>query len=167
MLNHLRYSPFTFVCLPIAIKEFRDSSLIYAKFDLIASKLDVNKIEFYRNTKDKTAVLSNSFVVYDFSCPRCGANYIGKTERTLHENTVKHVWTFKNSAVYKHLGDCTGVQHLFDITPLYSSLFTSSAPTQIRNKFDLKVGLSPSEKIFLFASTIARKKWWKMLFISS
>ena len=49
------------------------------------------------------------------------------------EKTVEHVWTFKNSAVYKHLGDCTGVQHLLDITPLYSSLFTSSAPTQIRN----------------------------------
>ena len=147
MLNHLRYSPFTFVCLTVAIKEFRDSSLIYAKFDLIASKLDVNKIEFYRNTKAKAAVLSNSFVVYDFSCPRCGANYIGKTERTLHEKTVEHVWTFKNSAVYKHLGDCTGVQHLFDITPLHSSLFTSSAPTQIRNEFDLKSDFHPLKKI--------------------
>ena len=32
---------------------------------------------------------------------------------------------------------------------------------------DLKVGLSPSEKNFLFASIIALQKWWKMLFISS
>ena len=32
------------------------------------------------NTKDKTAVLSNLFVVCDFSCPDLGANYIAKTE---------------------------------------------------------------------------------------
>ena len=67
----------------------------------------VNKIEFCCNTKDKTAVLSNSLVVYDFSCPGCGANYIGKTERTLHERTVENNWTDNNSAVYKHLNDCT------------------------------------------------------------
>ena len=91
------------------------------------TQYDVNKIEFYCNTKDKTAVLSNSFVVYDFSCPGCGANYIGKTERTLYERTVEHAWTDNNSAVYKHLDDCTSVQHLFDSASLHSSLFTSSA----------------------------------------
>ena len=51
-----------------------------------------NKIEFYYNTKDKTAVFSNSFLVYNFSCPGCGANYIGKIERTLYERTVEHAW---------------------------------------------------------------------------
>ena len=91
------------------------------------TQYDVNKIEFYCNTKDKTAVLSNSFVVYDFSCPSCGANYIGKTERTLCERTVEHAWTDNNSAVYKHLDDCTSVQHLFDSASLHSSLFMSSA----------------------------------------
>ena len=50
------------------------------------TQYDVNKIEFYCNTKDKTAVLCNLFVVYDFSCPGCGTNYIGKTERTLDNN---------------------------------------------------------------------------------
>ena len=59
-----------------------------------------------------------------------GANYMGKTERTLYERTVEHAWTDNNSAVYKHLNDCTGVQHLFDIVPLQSSLFTSPAPIQ-------------------------------------
>ena len=69
------------------------------------TQYDVNKIEFYCNTKDKTAVLSNSFVVYHFSYPGCGANYIGKTERTLYEKTVEHAWVDNNSAVYKHLND--------------------------------------------------------------
>ena len=64
----------------------------------------VNKIEFYCNTRDKTAVLCNSVVVYTFSCPGCGANYIGKTERT-----VDHAWTNTNCAVCKYINDSTGV----------------------------------------------------------
>ena len=56
------------------------------------TQYDVNKIEFYCNTKDKTAVLCNFFVVYDFSCPGCGTNYISKTERTLYERTIEHAW---------------------------------------------------------------------------
>ena len=47
------------------------------------TKYDVNKIEFYCNTKYKTAALCNLLVVYDFSCPGGGANYIGKTGRKL------------------------------------------------------------------------------------
>ena len=65
------------------------------------------------------------------------ANYIGKIERTLCERTVEHSWTGNNSAVYKHLNDCTAVQHLFNIVSLHSSLFTSSAPIQNSDKFDL------------------------------
>ena len=103
------------------------------------TKYDVSKIEFYCNAKDKRAVLSNSFVVYDFSCPRCGANYICKTERTLYERTVEHVWTANNSAVYKHLGHWTGAQHLLDIASLHSLLFRSSAPIQNSDKFDLRI----------------------------
>ena len=103
------------------------------------TKYDVSKIEFYCNAKDKRAVLSNSFVVYDFSCPRCGANYICKTERTLYERTGEHVWTANNSAVYKHLGHWTGVQHLLDIASLHSLLFRSSAPIQNSDKFDLRI----------------------------
>ena len=98
----------------------------------------LTKIEFYCNTKDKTAVLSNLFVVYGFLCPGCGAIYIGKTERALYERTVEHAWTDNKSAVYKHLDDCNGVQHLFDIASLHLSLYTSSAPIQNSDKFDLR-----------------------------
>ena len=80
----------------------------------------------------------NSFVAYDFSWSSCGANYIGKIERTLYERTVEHAWTDNYGAVYKHLNDCTGVQHLFDIASLHSSLFTSSARIQNSEKFDLR-----------------------------
>ena len=65
--------------------------------------------------KDKTAVLCNSLIVYNFSCPGRHANYIGKTEQTLHEQYVEHAWTDNDSALCKHLKDCPGVQHFFDI----------------------------------------------------
>ena len=52
------------------------------------TQYDVNKIGFCCNTKDKTTILSNSFDVYDFSCPGCGASCIGKIERT-YERTVE------------------------------------------------------------------------------
>ena len=45
------------------------------------------KTLFFTNTKDKTLSLSQSSVVYMFTCPGCSCNYIGKTERTLHERT--------------------------------------------------------------------------------
>ena len=51
---------------------------------------DVTKMEFFCNTKDKTPMLNQSFVVYEFKCPGCDANYIGKTERTLFERSEEH-----------------------------------------------------------------------------
>ena len=45
------------------------------------------KILFFTNTKDKTASLSQSSVVYKFRCCSCSCNYIGKTERTFRERT--------------------------------------------------------------------------------
>ena len=114
------------------------SNCVKTHCNRLKTQYDVNKIEFYWNTKDKIAVFSIWFVVYDFSCIGCATNYIGKTERTLYERTVEHVWTDNNSAVYKHLDNCTGAQHLFDIVSLHSSLFLSSAPIQNSDKFDLR-----------------------------
>ena len=51
---------------------------------------------------------------------------------------MEHAWTGNNSAVYNHLNDFTGVQHLVDITSLHSSLFTSLSPPQHCHKFDLR-----------------------------
>ena len=45
-------------------------------------------MEFFCNTKDKTPMINQSFVVYKFTCPGCGANYVGKTEKTLYERML-------------------------------------------------------------------------------
>ena len=53
------------------------------------------KIAFFANTKDKTRRLSQSSVVYEFTCPGCSRNDIGKTERTLHERKEHFVQFMK------------------------------------------------------------------------
>ena len=85
---------------------------------------DVTKMEFFCNTKDKTPMLNQSFVVYEFKCPGCDANYIGKTERTLFERSEEHAWKDKNSVVFNHLNDCHGVQHIFNMNRIAPSLFS-------------------------------------------
>ena len=96
---------------------------------------DVTKLEFFCNTKDRTPKLNQSFVFYEFTCPGCNANYVGKTERTLHERCDEHAWNDKDSAVFNHLNECNGVQHMFDIGKLAPSLFTNNL---IDHELDLR-----------------------------
>ena len=56
--------------------------------------------------------------MYEFICPGCNDNYVGKTERTLHERCVEHACNDKDSVVFDHLNECIGVQHMFEIGKL-------------------------------------------------
>ena len=64
-------------------------------------------MSFFTNTKDKTLSLSQLSVVYKFTCPGCCCNFIGKSQRTLHERTEEHAYPNKKnneqSAIYEHL----------------------------------------------------------------
>ena len=77
------------------------------------------KMSFFTNTKDKTPSLNQSSVVYQFTCPGCSCNYIGKTERTLHERTEEHAYSNKKSneqsAIYEHLSTCPYYSHIVDL----------------------------------------------------
>ena len=74
---------------------------------------------FFTNTKDKTPSLSQSSVVYKFTCPGCSRNYIGKTERTLHERMEEHAYpnkkSNKQSAIYEHLSTFPHYSHIVDL----------------------------------------------------
>ena len=59
-------------------------------------------------------------------------------ERTSNEKTVGHAWIEKGGFICKHLGDCSGVQHVFSIAFLYLSLFMSSFFLNIKKKSDLR-----------------------------
>ena len=80
---------------------------------------------------DRTPIINQSFVVYKFMCPSCGANYVGKTERTLHERCVEHAWSDQNSVVKNHLDQCDEVQYLLNIISLGQALFSNDS--NIRN----------------------------------
>ena len=77
------------------------------------------KMLFFTNTKDKTPCLSQSSVGYKFTCPGCSCNYIGKTERTLHERTEETAYPNKKnneqSAIYEHLSTYPHYSHIVDL----------------------------------------------------
>ena len=71
--------------------------------------------------------------MYEFLCPGCSANYVGKTERTLFERNVEHVWNDKDSVVNIHLNECNGVQHMFNIAKITPSLFCDSIVDDVQD----------------------------------
>ena len=64
------------------------------------------KLSFFTNMKDKLQLMDNSFVVYEFTCPYCRCNYVGKTERTLHDRVMEPAYEDKDSVVRDHLSSC-------------------------------------------------------------
>ena len=70
------------------------------------------KIAFFTSNKDRIPLLSNSGIVYEYTCPGCSERYIGKTESTLFNRTNQHAWKQKDSAVYKHFKECEGLAHI-------------------------------------------------------
>lgn len=76
------------------------------------------KISFFTSNKDKIPLLSNSGIVYEYTCPGCSERYIGKTESTLYNRTKQHAWMQKDSAVYKHFNSCEGWAHIKGIMQL-------------------------------------------------
>ena len=64
------------------------------------------KISFYTSNKDRIPLLSNSGVIYKFTCPGCKSAYIGKTDNTLFNRTKQHGWSQPDSAICKHFKTC-------------------------------------------------------------
>ena len=85
-------------------------------------KYKTTKMCFFTSTKDRTPLLSNSFVVYKINCPGCAETYIGKTECTLYKRTSEHGWISNDSAVKIHLNSCHGYDHIKDIFAIDANL---------------------------------------------
>ena len=69
-------------------------------------------ISFFTSNKDRIPKLSNSGVIYQYSCPGCAKSYIGKTDNTLFNRTKQHGWSQKDSAIRKHFLECDGWKEL-------------------------------------------------------
>ena len=53
-----------------------------------------------------------SCVVYKFTCVECNSVYIGETSRHLSTRVREHLFTDKNSHIFKHLKNSTTCKHL-------------------------------------------------------
>ena len=62
--------------------------------------------------------------MYQFTRPGCGANYLGKAERTLlYEQCVEHAWSDQSSIVKNHFNQCVDLQYLLNNTSLSPAFF--------------------------------------------
>ena len=94
-----------------------------------------DKSSFVTPKIEKTPKLNESFVVYEFISPGYNANYVGKTETTLHERCAEDAWDDKDSVVFNHLNECIGVQHMLETGKSTPSLLTNNI---IHYEFDLR-----------------------------
>jgi hypothetical protein len=78
------------------------------------------KLSFFTSNKDRTPLLSNSFLIYEYSCPGCKKSYIGKTETTLFNRTKEHGWKDKLSAINKHFSSCSAWKHIVDMFQMHA-----------------------------------------------
>ena len=102
--------------------------------------------------------LNDSFVVYEFACPGCSANYVGKTERTLFERNVEHAQNNKDRVANIHLNECNGIQHMFNITKLAPSLFSYSITDDVQDLRTSRINL-----VQMNIRIIDRHKNWNIL----
>ena len=102
--------------------------------------------------------LNDSFVVYEFACPGCSANYVGKTERTLFERNVEHAQNNKDRVANIHLNECNGIQHMFNTTKLAPSLFSYSITDDVQDLRTSRINL-----VQMNIRIIDRHKNWNTL----
>ena len=79
------------------------------------------KLSFFTSNKDRIPLLSNSNVIYKYSCPGCGEKYVGKTENTVFNRTKQHGWTQKDSAIRKHFNTCQGWKDITGLLQIFDS----------------------------------------------
>ena len=94
----------------------------------IRIKEKTTKLCFFTSTIDKTPLLSQSNVVYEFTCPGCNSSYIGKTNITFLARTQEHALTDKESAIYKHLRYCDQIKHIHGLYNLPDVFINENHP---------------------------------------
>ena len=115
------------------------------------------KLSFFTSNKDKTPLLSNSFLVYEYSCPGCLQTYISKTESTLFNRTKERGWSDKKSAINRHFHSCSGWQHIVgllqmneeEVDPMALQINAVRENTKIIKKSDNWLKLAFLESIMI------------------
>ena len=68
--------------------------------------------------KDPTPKQYKSSIVYEFKCPGCNANYIGKTDHSLPYTRIKEHSSQNTSEIYHHIITCNDFNYIKNILQL-------------------------------------------------
>ena len=71
----------------------------------------------------------------------CGANYLGKTKRTLYERCVEHAWSDQNSVVRNQFDQCVEVQYRLNITSSGPALFSNDSNIENADNRNSRINL--------------------------
>ena len=113
-------------------------------------KLDIKlvfhsfKINRLFSVKDPIPNVLKSCVVYEFSCSSCNARYIGETVRHLSTRINEHLFSDKQSHIFKHLSssiDCKSAAS----SDSFKILDTANSPYQLKIKEALYIMASKPE----------------------
>ena len=143
------------------VKKIKRNLNIEGKRIIFKQRFKTTKVSYLCNTKDHSPLLTSSNVVYEFKCPGCSSNYIGKCDRTLFERTREHA-TVKGSAVYRHLIKCEGIAFLdslllIDVTePLDDDELRDKRINLVRNNIRV-LDKSDNWSVLLFKEALAIK----------
>ena len=118
------------------------------------------KVAFYTSNKDKIPFLSNSGVIYKYTCPGCNSSYIGKTENTMFNRTKQHGWAQPDSAIRKHFKLCQPWKEIvgmfqtdsFEIDTMNFQVSCVRDNTEVINRSDNWLKLA-------FLESLAIKEW--------
>ena len=83
---------------------------------------------------NKTPKLLKSNVVYRFVCPGCSADYIGKTDRNMHERCIEYATT-KSSAILDHITSCSEFAYVTNLLRHYINDITKEQMREYRISF--------------------------------
>ena len=100
--------------------------------------------------KDHTPKMYQSSVVYEFKCPGCNANYVGKTDRCLYTRIKEHS-CHDSSKIYNHICSCNDfnfIKNMLELSP-YNE--------------DSNIKCSLTDLIFTNTQIIDKSKHWSLI----
>ena len=86
--------------------------------------------------KDPTPKTYQSSVVYEFKCPGCNANYVGKTDRCLYTRIKEHS-SLDSSEIYNHITSCNEFNYVINLLELTPTDEVNNIKCSVSNRFNI------------------------------
>ena len=99
--------------------------------------------------KDPTPKQYKNSIVYEFKCPGCNANYIGKTDRCLYTRIKEHS-SQNTSEIYNHIITCNEFNYIKNIL-------------QLTPYDDTNINCTLTDSIFTNTKIMGKSRHWSLL----